>query len=78
MNTDIYRRLAELLPADPVLSGHVVAVHADGTATVGYPGGAQVRVRDPFASTQGAAVYVRGGVITGPAPDLGPAIAIEI
>lgn len=75
MQTNIYRALLDLLPQDPLLVGTVAAVHTDGTATVQYPGGGTQRVRGDAEA--GARVFVQGGLITGPAPDL-TTITIEI
>ena len=76
-STNIYRRLLELLPSEPTLTATVAAVHADGTATVTYPGGGTARLRNPFDQTAGQPVYTQGDAITGAAPDL-PLVLIEI
>ena len=76
--TNIYRRLRELLPDAPTLYAQVLAVHADGTASVQHPGGAVRRVRNPFDAAAGASVYVQGDAIAGSAPALGAAVLIEI
>lgn len=76
-STGIYKRLKAILPSDPLLSGEVELVHADGTATVVLHGTGRLRVRNPLAAIQGAIVYVQGGAITGPAPDL-PYVLIEV
>lgn len=76
-NTNVFRRLIELLPATPVFTGTVLVAHADGTATVEYPGGAQSRLRNPFAVGAGGHCYTQGDTITGPAPTL-PLVLIEI
>ena len=67
-STNIYRALLELLPQDPLLVGDVTAVNADDTRTVTLPGGGTVRVRGEAA--EGDRVFVRGGLIEGPAPAL--------
>lgn len=77
MSTNIFRRLLELLPSEPVLVGSISAAHADGTATVQLPGGALLRVRNPLAQPLGAAVYLQGGAVIGDAPQL-PVIEMEI
>ena len=76
-STNIYRRLLELLPDTPTLTGTVAVRHADGTATVTYHGGGTARLRNPFDQTAGQPVYTQGDAITGPAPDL-PLVLIEI
>lgn len=70
-------RLLDLLPSDPLYVGSVIGTHADGTATVVLAGGAgQLRPRNPFGVAAGP-VFVRGGQITGAAPDL-PVVSIDI
>lgn len=74
--TNVFRQLLELLPQTPLTIATVAADHADGTCTVTYPGGSQVRVRgDGFAVA--ALVFVRDGVIEGTAPAL-TAITVEV
>jgi hypothetical protein len=70
MQTNLYRALRELLPEAPLLAGVVTAVHADGTATVEFPGGGTQRVRG--AATVTDSVFVRNGVIESDAPALTP------
>ena len=78
MSTNLYKRLKALLPEAPVLTGTVTVLHADGMAEVAQDGGAgPLRVRNPLLQPSGARVYVQGGVITGPAPDL-PYVLIEV
>ena len=76
-STNVYRRLLELLPDTPTLTGTVAVRHADGTATVTYPGGTTARLRNPFDQAASQPVYTQGDTITGPAPDL-PLVLIEI
>lgn len=75
METNLYRALRELLPEAPLLAGDVVAVNADGTATVQFPGGGQQRARGVAAVSD--SVFVRAGVIEGPAPALTPLLIEE-
>lgn len=64
---NLYRALLDLIP-DPALQvGTVVAIQ-NSIATVALPGGGEIRVRGD--AVVGAKVFVRGGVIEGPAPDL--------
>lgn len=77
MSADIYTRLLELLPDQPVLTGTVSALYAGGTALIVLPGGAQQRVRNPFGAIVGASVYMQDGAIIGDAPVL-PYVLIEI
>lgn len=65
---NLYRQLIELLPTEPLTVATVSSVHADGTVTVTYPGGATQRVRG--SSTVGSAVFIRSGQIQGGAPEL--------
>lgn len=69
MSTNLYKRLKALLPDDPVMTGQISAVFADGTAQIALEGGAgQLRARNPLGAASGARVYVQGGAITGNAP----------
>ena len=78
MSSNLYKRLKALLPDAPVLTGTVNVLHADGTAEVAQDGGnGLLRVRNPLLLASGARVYVQGGAITGPAPDL-PYVLIEV
>ena len=73
---NLYRRLLDVLPADPLLIGEVTAHNADGTSTVELPSGDTVRVRG-----QGVAIgdnaFVQAGQVQGEAPDL-PVVSVEI
>lgn len=71
---NVFLALQALFPQQPELVGDVTAVHSDGTVTVTLPGGGVQRVRGVAAVDD--AVFFKGGVITGPAPDL-PALTIE-
>lgn len=78
MSTNLYKRLLSLLPDDPVQTGVVAAVYADGTASVTLDGGGgQLRVRNPLAKALSAKVYVKAGEITGDASVL-PYVLIEV
>ena len=77
MSTSLYTRLLSLLPDQPQLTATVSIAHADGTATVAFPGAGVMRVRNPLKLPQGAQVYVQGDAITGDAPDL-PYVLIEV
>lgn len=57
-----------LLPQSPLLWATVIAVHADGTYTVEYPGGGLQRVAGE--ATVGSNVWVRGRRIEDEAPAL--------
>jgi hypothetical protein len=60
-----YSRLLALLPQRPLQVGTVVDV-TDGTVSVELPGGAIVQVRGDAGI--GDNVFIRDGVIEGPAP----------
>jgi hypothetical protein len=68
MQTNLYRALRDLLPEPPLLVATVTAVNADQTRTVEFPGGGTQRVRGDAAVSD--RVFVRNGLIEGPAPDL--------
>lgn len=72
--TNLWKRLKQLLPDAPLLVGTVDSVSTYG-AVVQLPDGSLVGVRG--ASTIGQRVFVRDGVIEGPAPSL-PTVVIEI
>jgi hypothetical protein len=69
-----YKRLLGLLPPKPLQIGTVVSVSGD-VAVVQLPDGATVTVRG--ATTTGASVFFRDGVIEGQAPSL-PVYYLEI
>lgn len=77
MSTNAYRRLLDLLPADPLQIGDIGATWPDGTATVTLIGGGTLRVRNPQSLAVGARVFVQGGQITGAAPTL-PVVTLEV
>ena len=64
---NIYRQFLDLLPKRPLQIGEVAAVDA-GVATITLPGGGVIQARGQ--ATVGQRVFVRGGVIEGPAPSL--------
>lgn len=66
-----YKLLKSILPDAPLLVGDVVAV-SNGTATVELPDGSQVQARGEASVSD--RVFIRDGVIEGPAPSL----ALEI
>ena len=68
LQTNPYRALLELLPQAPLQVGEVTAVNADGTRTVQLPGGGEIRARGTAALND--RVFVRDGLIEGPAPAL--------
>jgi hypothetical protein len=72
--TNLWKRLKQLLPDAPLLTGQVVAIQLYG-AIVQLPDGALVSVRGEAVLNQH--VFIRDGVIEGPAPEM-TAVLIEI
>lgn len=72
--TNLWKRLKQLLPEAPLLVGVVDSVDAYG-ALVLLPDGSLTAVRG--AATVGDSVFIRNGLIEGPAPEL-TAVLIEI
>lgn len=64
---NIYRQFLDLLPKLPLEVGDVTAIAA-GVATITLPGGGLIQARGE--ATVGQRVFVRDGVIEGPAPTL--------
>ena len=77
MSTNIFKRLLDLLPADPIMVGDVTTVWPDGTATVTLISAGTLRVRNPQAIAAGGRVFIQSEQITGPAPTL-PIVTLEI
>ena len=74
ITTNLWKRFRELLPDAPLLVGTVDSVSAYG-AVVELPDGSFVPVRGE--ATVGQQVFIRDGVIEGPAPAL-TTVVIEI
>lgn len=74
MTTNLWRRLKDLLPDEPLLIGEVVAINTYG-ATVQLPDGSIASVRGD--AQVGQNVFVRKGLIEGVAPVLG-VVEIEV
>lgn len=64
---NLFAQFRALVPTQPLQVGTVAAVAA-GMITVELPGGGRLRVRGEAAV--GQAVFVRGGVVEGEAPNL--------
>lgn len=71
---NLYRQFVALIPPRVRLVGDVTAIE-EGLATITLPSGAFVRARGQ--TTMGARVFVRDGVIEGPAPNI-PLQVIEV
>jgi hypothetical protein len=69
MTINLFRRLQNLQPEAPVLYATLV-VRLGTTARVEFPGGGTSIVNNPLEIEAGTPVFVRGGAVTGPAPDL--------
>lgn len=72
--TNLYRQFAKLFAADPLLVGAVLATDTIG-CTIELPDGSLVKARGE--ATVGAKVFIRAGVVEGPAPDVA-VVEIEI
>lgn len=66
MTSNPYKRLLALIPDPPEQIGQVTAVNDDGV-TVQLPTGQPIRARG--VASVGAFVFVRDGLVTGPAPE---------
>lgn len=76
MSANAFFALLRLLPNSPLQIGNISSVDG-GVYDVALPGGNTIRARAGSDFAIGAAVFVRNGVIEGPAPDL-PVTAIEV
>ena len=76
MSTNVYRRLVELLPSDPLLIASVVSHNGDGTSTVEFPGGARMNVRGTTVAV-GQPAFIKSGAIERQAPAL-TALTVDI
>ncbi|NHC05943.1 hypothetical protein [Azonexus fungiphilus] len=74
MAYNLYQRLRAIIPSPRVQAGTVTSA-VPGRVIVTFPDGSTLMVRGTAVS--GDRVYVRDGVIEGPAPAL-PVIEIEI
>nr|WP_295937346.1 hypothetical protein [uncultured Acidovorax sp.] len=75
--TNLFRRLQELLPDEPQLSGQITGSLGSGRVRIELPGGGALEALNPSGLAVGTWVYVKGGAIIGEAPDL-PYVLIEI
>lgn len=67
---NLYQQFRALLPDPPLQVGTVIEAAGD-VVPVQLPGGGLVKARgDPSSTTVGQHVFVRDGVIEGPAPNL--------
>ncbi len=73
--SNLYKAFAELFAQDPLWVGEVVATNSLGS-TVELPDGSRINVRG--TATVGSKVFVRAGVIEGPAPDVATVHVIDV
>ena len=64
---NIYRQFLDLIPGRPLQVGTVSTI-ADGVAMITLPGGGVLQARGD--AEMGQRVFVRDGLIEGPAPEL--------
>ena len=64
---NLFKEFLDLLPPRPLEVGTVQSTY-NGVANIALPGGGQLQARGD--ATQGQRVFVRDGVIEGPAPEL--------
>lgn len=64
---NLFKEFLDLLPPRPLEVGTVQSTH-NGVANIALPGGGQLQARGEV--TAGQRVFVRDGVIEGPAPEL--------
>jgi hypothetical protein len=74
MSKNLFRQFLDLIP-DPALQVGTVASITSGIVSITMPGGGVLKARGE--ATVGQTVFVRGGVIEGPAPTL-PVELIEV
>lgn len=67
---NLYRRLMELQPAQPVVTGQIETDLGSGMVRVVMDSGGAIHVLNPLQIAAGKAVYVQDGAITGEAPTL--------
>ena len=65
--SNVFAQFKKLLPNPSLEVGTVTAI-SGGTASITLPGGGKINARG--SATVGSQVYVRNGVIEGPAPSL--------
>ena len=65
---NLFKQFLDLIPARPLEVGTVQSIISSGIANIALPGGGVLQARGE--ATQGQRVFVRDGLIEGPAPDL--------
>ena len=65
---NLFKQFLDLIPPRPLEVGTVQSIISNGIATIELPGGGVLQARGE--ATQGQRVFVRDGVVEGPAPTL--------
>ena len=65
---NLFKQFLDLIPPRPLEVGTVQSIISSGIATIALPGGGVLQARGE--ATQGQRVFVRDGLIEGPAPEL--------
>ena len=65
---NLFKQFLDLIPSRPLEVGTVQSIISSGIANIELPGGGVLQARGE--ATIGQRVFVRDGVIEGPAPDL--------
>ena len=65
---NLFKQFLDLIPPRPLEVGTVQSIIPSGIANIELPGGGVLKARGE--ATQGQRVFVRDGVIEGPAPEL--------
>lgn len=75
MFSNLFAAFRRLVPGAPLLVGTVTGAASAGVYLVQLPGGAAIQARG--VASVGHSVFVRGGLIEGPAPAL-TVVTIEV
>ena len=65
---NLFKQFLDLIPPRPLEVGTVQSIISNGISNIELPGGGVLQARGD--ATQGQRVFVRDGVIEGPAPEL--------
>ncbi|PIF29427.1 hypothetical protein CLU88_4356 [Acidovorax sp. 56] len=74
---NLFLRFKALQSELPVMTGQILSDVGDGVVRVQMTSGGILQAQNPTGLAVGVRVYVKGGAITGEAPDL-PVIRIEV
>lgn len=67
---NLYKRLMNLQPEAPLLTGQILSELTDGRVLVKADSGGEFVARNPLAVAVGKAVFYQGDTITAEGPDL--------